>query len=254
MTFSPTIVISARPQRAADELPCRLGHVDIPALADPMARLWQRSWRVRASARHEHVIMVQPRRGAGQDRAVVVPCRRGLVVVVADGAGGSAGGAEAANLVLERVRETPPLTSSACVELLTELDDEIRRHPRAGETTAVVAHVDGSRISGASVGDSVAWAIDHREARDLTARQHRKPLLGYGNVKPVPFDVVLGVCTLLVATDGLYIYASTAAIVEAAGSAALEDAARKLIALPRLSNGEISDDIAVVLVRVISRA
>lgn len=73
-------------------------------------------------------------------------------------------------------------------------------------------------------------------------------------MKPVPFDVVLGVCTLLVATDGLYIYASTAAIVEAAGSAALEDAARKLIALPRLSNGEISDDIAVVLVRVISRA
>jgi serine/threonine protein phosphatase PrpC len=58
---------------------------------------------------------------------------------------------------------------------------------------------------------------------------------------------------LLVATDGLHAYAATAAIVEAAGSAALDDAARMLIALPRLPSGEVPDDIAVVLVRVISR-
>lgn len=171
-------------------------------------------------------------------------------MVVADGAGGAAGGAEAADLVLERVREAPPLTSTACVELLAGLDDEIRRHTRAGETTAVVAHVDGSRISGASVGDSVAWAIDHRDARDLTARQHRKPLLGRSNATPVPFDASLGACTLLVATDGLHAYAPTAAIVEAAESVALEDAARKLIALPQLPSGEVPDDIAVVLVRI----
>lgn len=197
--------------------------------------------------------MVEPRRGTGQDRAVVVPCRDGVVVVVADGAGGAAGGAEAADLVLERVREAPPLTSTACVELLAGLDADIRRHSRAGETTAVVTHIGSSHISGASVGDSVALGIGHAGARNLTARQHRKPLLGHGNATPVPFDAPLGACTLLVATDGLHAYAPMAVIVEVARSAALDDAARKLIALPRLPSGEIPDDIAVVLVRIISR-
>ena len=215
-----------------------------------MARLWHRGWRVRTPAHHEHIVMVQPRRGAGQDRAAVVPCRGGLVVVVADGAGGAAGGAEAADLVLECVREAPPLTSTACGELLAVLDGDIRRHPRAGETTAVVAHVDHSLISGASVGDSVAWAIGHRDARDLTAQQHRKPLLGHGNATPVPFDAPLDACTLLVATDGLHAYAPAAAIVEAARSVALDDAARKLIALSRLRSGDLPDDVAVVLVRI----
>ena len=170
-------------------------------------------------------------------------------MVVADGAGG----AEAADLVLERVREAPPLTSIECVELLAGLDADIRRHPRAGETTAVVAHLGSSHISGASVGDSVALVIGHSDARDLTARQHRKPLLGHGNAAPVPFEAALGACTLLVATDGLHAYAPMAAIVETARSAMLDHAARKLIALPRLRSGEVPDDIAVVLIRVISR-
>lgn len=58
---------------------------------------------------------------------------------------------------------------------------------------------------------------------------------------------------MLVATDGLHAYAPMAVIVEVARSAALDDAARKLIALPRLPSGEIPDDIAVVLVPIISR-
>ena len=72
-------------------------------------------------------------------------------------------------------------------------------------------------------------------------------MLGHGNATPVPFDAPLGTCTLLVATDGLHAYASTAAIVQAAGTATLDDAARRLIALPRLLSGEVPDDIAVVL-------
>ena len=52
---------------------------------------------------------------------------------------------------------------------------------------------------------------------------------------------------MLVATDGLHAYASTAAIGQAAGTATLDDAARRLIALPRLRSGEVPDDIAVVL-------
>ena len=59
-----------------------------------------------------------------------------------------------------------------------------------GQTTGVVAFVrsDGS-ISGASVGDSVAWLISPAgELTDLTAYQRRKPLLGSGEALPVVFD------------------------------------------------------------------
>ena len=58
-------------------------------------------------------------------------------------------------------------------------DDELAARPTHGETTRVVAFVDGDRIIGASVGDSSAWLISPaREMTDLTLNQRRRPLLG----------------------------------------------------------------------------
>lgn len=52
------------------------------------------------------------------------------------------------------------------------------------------------------------------------------------------------------AMRNLHTYAPTAAIVKVAKSVALDDAARKLVTLPRLPSGDAPDDIAVVLVRI----
>lgn len=85
MTCSPTIVILALHRPTVDGSPRRPGLIGTSVLVSAMARLWHRSQGVRTPARHEHVVIVQPRRGAGQDRASVVPCRDGLVVVVTTG-------------------------------------------------------------------------------------------------------------------------------------------------------------------------
>ena len=58
---------------------------------------------------------------------------------------------------------------------------------RPGESTVVVVDVRADSICGASVGDSQAWIVNGADITDLTARQHRKPLLGSGEAEPVGF-------------------------------------------------------------------
>lgn len=107
-----------------------------------------------------------------EDRVDVHHVEGGLVVVVADGAGGLTGGGRAAELALEVVAEAieaplfSPFTAAGLftahpwVEVLLRADDQIAADPVAGETTLVVVAVaeDGA-IVGASCGDSGAMVI-----------------------------------------------------------------------------------------------
>src|SRR5712675_194577 len=94
-----------------------------------------------------------------QDRAAVIETGIGIVLVVADGAGGRSGGKEAAMMAVDIVREGASRLSDpdACGALLHTMDQAIFRDKIAGETTCALAVVNSGVIYGASVGDSGAW-------------------------------------------------------------------------------------------------
>jgi serine/threonine protein phosphatase PrpC len=171
-------------------------------------------------------------------------------LVLADGAGGTGRGRAAAERVIAEMEATAATAPAAWdpATQLVRIDAELER--AGGWTTAVVVEVAPGRLRGASAGDSIAWLIGADGAVDeLTAGQQQKPLLGAG-ARPVTFTRAWpDRATLLLASDGLWRYAPTAAIVETAGACDLEQAADRLAALPRLPSGALQDDVALILAR-----
>src|SRR5436190_15767787 len=163
--------------------------------------------------------------GRGEDRVVTKRTDTGFLIVVADGAGGTGGGAAAAQAVCDgaiAVFEDAEPTSWA--QHLRSLDALLATVGTGGLSTAVVLHIDGTMVAGASVGDSGAWLISDGEVIDLTERQVRKPLLGTGKAEPVSIGPFQLIGRLLVGTDGLFKYAPQARLVEAAQRGSVEDA------------------------------
>jgi serine/threonine protein phosphatase PrpC len=189
------------------------------------------------------------RSGDGDDRCAVRAYADRLVVVVADGAGGSPRGARAAEIVVKLVCERSEVALFDPVDVLRECDEMLARDGRGGETTAVFAMVDASGIKGASVGDSGAWLVDTKTHVDLTCDQIRKPLVGSGEALPVSFRAGPLTSTLLIATDGLLKYASAARIRELASAANIESIPEHPIASVRLRSGCLQDDTTVVVCR-----
>jgi serine/threonine protein phosphatase PrpC len=198
-------------------------------------------------------------RRRNEDRVHVIPHADGVVVLVADGAGGTSGGAEAADTVClwvrayatraERIDDAP-----AWAELLGRIDRQIAEC--SGQAAAAVVAWCGTGLFGASVGDCAAWHIggDAAAHDDLTHAQVRKPLLGTGEAKPVAFERPgASTGTLLVASDGLVKYTAPARIREVVaagvGGGALQPAAAALIDLVRLRSGALPDDVTVALCR-----
>src|SRR5437016_4427342 len=124
-----------------------------------------------------------------QDRGAIIHCGAGLVLVVADGAGGISGGKEAAVMAVELARQHPEQLrdSAACATLLQEMDRRITQDPAAGETTCALAVVTANEIFGASVGDSGVWVIGPADVANATQRQSRKPFIGSGSAWAVNF-------------------------------------------------------------------
>jgi serine/threonine protein phosphatase PrpC len=98
---------------------------------------------------------------ACQDRASIVPVDDGLVLVLADGAGGLGGGAQAAEAVITAVTSACGSGSSNVwtahfwVDVLSAVDTQLAASAQRGESTAVVCAVGREKIVGACVGDSV---------------------------------------------------------------------------------------------------
>jgi hypothetical protein len=76
--------------------------------------------------------------GAGQDRADIFRVANGYLFVVVDGAGGTSGGAEAAEFVVNAIRKRAAFDADWAAVLGT-LDLDLAANASAGETTAVVA-------------------------------------------------------------------------------------------------------------------
>lgn len=199
-----------------------------------------------------HAIEVAAVTGTGQDRARVFACDDGLVVALADGAGGTGNGARAAEAIIDAVGDVGSATHDWCA-LLQALDRDAARLGH-GQSTAVILSVGATGISGASVGDSGAWQVRGTDVLDLTEGQRRKPLVG-GGCTPFPVrSPPLDGGTLLVASDGLFRYANSGELARLASAEDLGAGARALVDLVRLPSGALQDDVAVVLVREVTAA
>ena len=191
----------------------------------------------------------------GQDRVAVIRRASDIVAALADGAGGTSGGAEAADTLLLWAQayadRAADLTDPAqWGELLYRIDQQIAS--ANGQTTGVIVALTDHGLTGASVGDSASWIIADDPAAgydDLTANQAHKPLLGTGAAKPVTFDRAMTNGTILIASDGLVKYAPPRRICEVARGPDLDQAARQLVDLVRLRSGALPDDVGVVLIR-----
>jgi serine/threonine protein phosphatase PrpC len=163
------------------------------------------------------------------------------------------GGSQAADAFVRIVRESAGKLRGPedCVVLLTQFDQELARRNECGETTGLVVIIEGSKIFGASVGDSAAWFFTGSGTDELTSGQQRKPLLGSGEAPlPRPFNGPIEQGTLVVASDGLWKYTSTDAIRSRVQTRKATDLAARLAELARLPSGAFPDDVAVITCRI----
>ena len=175
-----------------------------------------------------------------------LPNGAGWIVALADGQGGRAGGALAAQLACWVVATR----ADAGAECLAEADATIAADPAAGLTTLVALCVEGDHVAGASCGDSaalVAWGDGF--IRILTAHQFKNPPVGSGEAIFVPFEVQLThPWRLLVMSDGVWKYAGWDRISNMAARLSGEELLSELQAAARLTtSGEFPDDFTVVL-------
>jgi serine/threonine protein phosphatase PrpC len=188
--------------------------------------------------------------GKGEDRLLVEHYGARTLAIVADGAGGMGGGAAAAamacSIAAQRLRTGGAGTAENWARCLYEADQAVVR--TGGQCTAVVVEISEGRVVGASVGDSGAWLLTGKAIVDLTENQHRKPLLGSDEALPMGFGPIELSGRLLIATDGLFKYATASDIAQRATSLSVNDAVDKLIAGVRLLSGALHDDVAIILI------
>jgi hypothetical protein len=162
------------------------------------------------SGSHKYACLLASGRKKTEDRAVVIERGDSLVIVVADGAGGTIGGAAASDALVGGVgaaladntfdAEDGPSWST----LFSDIDAKLAK-ATTGETTGVVIAVSPRVVLGVSAGDSQAWVVGSKEMDDLTAGQSKKRL-GSGRAVPVFFSRPSLEGTLIAGTDGLFNY------------------------------------------------
>ncbi len=183
-------------------------------------------------------------------------CGRVTVGVVADGAGGTSGGASAAEQVIAAVERAIAedrglMREASWTQVLLEVGVALET-AGAGQTTAVVAATSDRLVVGASVGDSGALLISPGGALELTAGQARKPLLGSGLPRATAWSHPIGPRdALLLATDGVLKYAPEEALHTMARDSALSatDRCARMIDAARLPGGGLQDDAGLVYFR-----
>ncbi len=182
---------------------------------------------------------------AGEDRVAVALADGRILIALADGAGGTGGGAAAADMVVRQIDNVGPDFDP--VRLLGEADHLISRH--GGQSTGIILSLSIGGVSGASVGDSEVWLIRDSDDVALTAFQERKPLLGTGNATPRVFVTPPLKGTLVIATDGLFKYAPRQHLLTILRSDDLHSIPQRAVDLARLPSGDLQDDIAIVVCR-----
>jgi serine/threonine protein phosphatase PrpC len=196
--------------------------------------------------------MLASDRSNSEDRAEVFERGDDLVIVVADGAGGIRGGALASGVLVETARavaenRTLDVHDAGLWTVLLKEADGTLAAKMAGETTGVVVVVGPQGLTGVSVGDSEAWIVTARSIDDLTRSQERLRL-GSGRATPVTFQRRSLDGVLLVATDGLFKYASPGPIASTVRAGEVSRTPERLADLVQLPSGGFQDDVGIVVV------
>ena len=187
-----------------------------------------------------------------QDRVEILRFDSRTVLVVADGAGGISGGAQAADFFVRSVRDVAAELTNAedCGQLLLALDQKIAEATDCGETTGIVVVVRSDGLFGANVGDSAAWLFTTDGKQELTGGRPRKPFLGTAATSPHQFVRTSSQGMIVVATDGLWKYTSLELIEQRVMTGNPRNLAEELADLVRLNSGAFPDDIAIVTCRI----
>ncbi len=201
--------------------------------------------------RIQYGTLVRAAEGFGHDRLKAVDTPGGAVFAIADGAGGTGGGGRAADLCLSEIVDTVARDEERdeleWVAVLRQVDEVLQADVGAGETTAVVVEFRAGALFGASVGDSGAVLVVDGQPLELTGQQIRKPLLGGGGARPIPFRFDSGMGTLLLGSDGLWKYSPLDRILRVIGGEDAHRAPDELLKLAQLPSGALQDDIAIII-------
>lgn len=175
--------------------------------------------------------------------------------LLADGQGGRAGGARAAQLACQvgldaALRLSPQSLASPSWPGLLAQADRASAGSAAGFTTLVGLCVTDTHVCGASCGDSAVLALSTGDQpRELTRHQQKNPPVGSGEATFVPFALDLAFpWKVLVMSDGVWKYAGWQRITDAArreSGAALLTALQSAARLP--GSGRFPDDFTVVV-------
>src|SRR5262245_847814 len=182
-----------------------------------------------------------------EDRVKVIDFDQGVVIVVADGAGGVGAGDQAAESVIREVAAAASLEhdQDKWRQILRQTDFRVGM----GESTCVVAACSERGFVGATVGDSQAWLLSDGNLLDLTHNRVRKPLLGSGEANPQGFSHPMSQGVLIVATDGFCNYVRCEVLLKELLRQDFVVLARRLAEMVRLPSGELWDDVAIVVCR-----
>ena len=197
------------------------------------------------------VVYVEQAQEKGQDRASALQVGDADVLLLADGAGGISGGAEAAEKTIQLMKDHflckgVPEEYISLEEELRQIDISLFEDSAAGECTVIIAVIQSNHIIGASVGDSLCWTFNQMFDYELTRLQHKKPLLGSGNAIPIGFGPFEIDCFLVMASDGLFGY-TTIENIKATLKDPLEQIPTCLINLVRLRSGALNDDVSIIV-------
>ena len=180
-----------------------------------------------------------------------------LICALADGQGGTAGGAQAAKTACEAVinmaQEKRPkdlLEMETWFDIFYEADKSVTSDKVAGLTTLVAFCLNSSQISGASTGDSELYLIDTKGTKNLTSAQIKNPPLGTSGSLAIPFSARLSVpWKVLTMTDGVWKYGGIEKIYEIGtdvNSQSIIDMLLQKARLPR--SGKLQDDFSIIVV------
>jgi hypothetical protein len=180
-----------------------------------------------------------------------------LLCCVADGQGGRAGGARAAQVacqtVIQTACQTPlaKITSSKGWSTALQLADRaVAADPEAGFTTLIGFSLNRGFLLGASSGDSALLLVNQTGSTILTERQTKNPPVGSGEASFREFVAELGKSwRVLAMTDGVWKYAGWERIIESIQLPVNQSVLADLRQSASLRNtGTLQDDFTAILI------
>ena len=196
-------------------------------------------------------VRVEQAGSRGEDRAVIYPFADSTTVVLADGAGGTTGGAEAADLLITTLAKPLPPVPVALCDALLEADTALDTDRFSGTAACALLCFDNKTLAGAVVGDVDVFRISGDSIESLVEHRDVKSTLGRNECWPASFEMHRATMRVLLCSDGLWKYIKRKNIVRAASIADLDTAADALVNETRLPNGTLQDDVSVVLLEFI---